>query len=196
MAQLSALSEMRAFKTILLTVGVTLVSIEFCWHVWTWRHYAEGRAILKHFKVEYMHTNDYSSIGIYDVKTGQPIWVRWDFGHGGDSVMESYYFQGHDVFDITFGSNRPARYGVYFLGPGRSATWWLDRLGNGAFTERIFYDTNGAYSKHEVWYDNKWQLVDKRDRTNGLVFNGIWHSFARTGTNETWKLEGVSTNQF
>jgi hypothetical protein len=185
---------MRAFKTILLVVGVALVFTDVGWRIWDWHHYAESRAILEHFKVEYMHTNDWSGIGIFDAKTSHPIWVRWDIGHDGDSTFEQHYVEGHDVFDIVLSGNKPPKYTVYFRGPGKSGTWWLDRLGNGSFTERIFYDTNGAPLKHEVWYDNKWQLVDRRDGTNGLVINGMWHPFARTGTNETWTLNGVSTN--
>jgi hypothetical protein len=184
---------MRAFKTILLVLGVALVFTDVSWRIWAWHHYAEGRAVLQHFKVEYMHTNDWSSIGIFDRKTSQPIWTKFNFSN---DVMESYYSQGHDVFDVTLSSNRPPKYSVYFRGSDKSVTWWLDRLGSGSFTERIYYDTNGAPSKHEVWYDNKWQLVDRRDGTNGLVINGVWHSFARTGTNKTWTVEEVSTNHF
>jgi hypothetical protein len=187
---------MKAFKTILLVVGVALLLADFSWHVWDWHHYAEGRAVLEHFKVGYTHTNDMSGLEIYDAKTGQPIWAKVEFGHDSNSVMESYYFQGKDTFDVTLSSNRSPKFGVYFRGSGKSETWWFDRLGNGSFTERIFYDTNGALSKHEVWYDNRWQLVDRHDGTNGLVIDGLWHPFARTGTNKTWAVEGVSTNLF
>jgi len=187
---------MKTFKTILLVVGVTLVLADVSWRIWTWHHYADYRAFVRQFTVGEMHTNDTLGLVIYDAKTGQPIWSKFEFGHDGNSIMESYYFQGKDTFDVALSSNRPPKYSVYFRGSGKSETWWLDRLGNGSFTERIYYYTNGEFSKREAWYHNQWQLVDRRDGTNGLVINGMWHAFARTGTNETWTLAGVSTNNF
>jgi hypothetical protein len=184
---------MRAFKTILLVVIALLVLADVSWRVWAWRHYAAGRAVLAHFKVEYTHTNDWSGIGIFDAKTSKPVWVRWDIGHDGNSSIESSYFQGHDVLDVTTTSNGPPKYSVFFGGPGKSVTWWLDRLGSGSFTERIFYDTNGVPAKHEVWYDNAWQLVDRRDGTNGLVIDGQWHQLA-IDTNRTWTTKAASIN--
>ena len=186
---------MSVLKSIVLIAGVVLVFTDVSSRIWAWHHYAERSALLEHFKMEYMHTNDWSGVGIFDARTGHPIFVRWDVGQHGDSVLEEHYFEGHDVLDITLSSNKPPKYSVFFGGPGKSVTWWLDRLGSGSFTERIFYDTNGAPSKHEVWYDDKWQLVERRDGTNGLVINGDWHSFAVTDTNKTWTLQGVGTNR-
>jgi hypothetical protein len=186
---------MRAFKFILLIVGVTLLTADLSWRVWAWHHYADSRSVLEHFKVEYMHTNDWSGIGVFDAKTSQPIWVRWNIGHDGDSIMEQHYFHGHDVFDITLSSNKPPKYSVFFGGPGKSVTWWLDRLGSGSFTERIYYDKNGVPSKHEVWYDDAWHLVDRRDGTNGMVIDEQWRQLA-IGTNQTWTIKPPSTNQF
>jgi hypothetical protein len=186
---------MRVFKTILLVFGVLLVMADISWRVWAWHHYAEGRAVLKHFKVEYLHTNDWSGIGIFDAKTSQPIWVRWDIGHDGDSIMEQHYFEGHDVFDVTLSSNRPPQYGVFFRGPGKSVTWWLDDSGSGSFTERIYYNTNGDFYKREVWYKQAWHLVDRRDDKNGLIIDGQWHQLT-FDTNRTWVIEAVSTNHF
>ena len=114
---------MRAFKFILLIVGVTLLTADLSWRVWAWHHYADSRSVLEHFKVEYMHTNDWSGIGIFDAKTSKPILMRWNFGHDENSGMDSYYFQGHDVFDITLSSNKPPKYSVLFGGPGKSVTW-------------------------------------------------------------------------
>jgi hypothetical protein len=142
-----------------------------------------------------MHTNDVSGLSINDAKTGQPIWTKFGFGHDSNSIMESYYFQGKDAFDVTLSSNRPPRFGVYFRGPGKSVTWWLDRPGIGSFTERIYYGTNGDFSKHEVWFDNTWQLVDRRDEKNGLVIDGQWHQLT-FDTNRAWTIETASTNHF
>ena len=184
---------MRGFKTILLVVSIVLVAADISWRVWAWHHCSEGRAILQRFKVEYTHTNDVSSIGIYDAKSGQPIWTEFDFNHDGTPDNESYFFLGQDVFDITLSSNRPPKYSVWFRGPGKSVTWWLDHQGSGSFTERIFYDTNGVPAKHEVWYDNTWHLVERRDEKNGLVIDGQWRHLA-SNTNGTWTTEAVSTN--
>jgi hypothetical protein len=98
-------------------------------------------------------------------------------------------------FDITLSSNKPPKYSVFFGGPGKSVTWWLDRLGSGSFTERIYYDKNGVPSKHEVWYDDAWHLVDRRDGTNGMVIDEQWRQLA-IGTNQTWTIKPPSTNQF
>ena len=187
---------MRAFKAILLALVVALVLVDFSWHVWDWHHYAKNRAALERFKVEDLSTDDWSGIGIFDAKSGQPIWTAFDFTHDGKPNIESYYFQGREVFDVALSSNRPPKYCVFFRGAGKSETWWIDRLGNGSFTERIFYDTNGVPFKHEVWYDDAWRSVDKRDGTNGFVINGVWHSFVWTGTNKTWTVDGLSTNYY
>src|SRR5208282_940342 len=168
-------ARMGAFKTILLVICVTLVLADDSLRIWAWHDYTGSRAFARQFRLDALHTNDTSGIGIFYVKTKQPIWTKFDFSNG---VMESYYFRGKDTFDVTLSSNQPPKYAVYFRGSGKSVTWWLDRPGIGSFTERIFYDTNGDFSKYEVWLDNTWQLVDRRDGTNGLVINGQWHRLA------------------
>jgi hypothetical protein len=162
------------------------------WRVWAWHHYADYRALATQFKLEVLHTNDASGIGIFYAKTEQPIWTKFDFGNG---VNESYYFRGHDVFDVTLSSNRPPKYGVFFRGTGKSVAWWLDRGGNGSFTERIFYDTNGVFFRHEIWYNEAWHLVDRRNETNGIVIDGQWHQLL-FDTNHNWTIEAVSTNHY
>jgi hypothetical protein len=107
---------MRAFKTILLIMGVALVFTDVSWRIWAWHHYAKDRAVLERFKVEDLSTNDWSGIGIFDAKSGQPIWTEFDFNHDGKADIESYFFQGQDVFDVTLSSNRPPKYAVYFRG--------------------------------------------------------------------------------
>jgi hypothetical protein len=111
-----------------------------------------------------------------------------------NSKMETYYFRGKDVFDIALSSNRPPKYGVYFYGPGKSSTTWLDRRGIGSFTERIFYDTNGDFSKHEVCVDNTWQPVVRRNGKNGLVIDGRWHQLV-FDANGALTIEGALTNR-
>jgi hypothetical protein len=153
-----------------------------------YRH-AEDVAILasyKNFKIEVLHTNDWSGVGLFEAKTEQPIWTEWSID--GKPVMENYYFQGHSVFDIGLSSNRPPRYSVYYREPDKSVTWWLDRGGNGSFTERIFYNTNGNFYKQEIWYDQSWQKVDRRNETNGIVLNDQWFPLKRDA-NGAWMID-------
>ncbi|HEY3932201.1 MAG TPA: hypothetical protein VGM58_07510 [Verrucomicrobiae bacterium] len=178
---------MKAATKILLVVVGLLFLIDIGWRVWVWHHYAAGREVLKNFKVEYLHTNDWSGIGIFDAKSDQPIWTKFDIGHDSNSIMESYYFRGKDTFDVTVTSNRPPKYGVFFRGSGKSVTWWLDDVGSGLFTDRISYNTNGNFYKREIWYKEAWHLVDRRNETNGIVINGKWFQLGRD-TNG-WTIE-------
>ena len=184
---------MKAFKGIpwwAVILGMLLVA-NLGWISWNVRHYTDIRAAGEHFRMEVLHTNDDSGVGLYLMNKGQeqPLWTEFKFGNNG-SKSETYYFRGQDVFDITVSSNLPPRYSVFFRGPGKSVTWWLDRRGSGSFTERIFYDTNGIPARHEVWYGNTWQLVDRRSEKNGLIINGEWYQLA-FGTNGTWTLGAV-----
>jgi hypothetical protein len=182
---------MRTFKYILLIAGVMLLTADVGWRVWVWHYYADYQVFSKQFKLEVLHTNDTSGIGIFYANTEQPIWTKFDIGH---DVMESYYFKGHDVFDVTLSSNRPPSYGVYFRGADKSVTWWLDR-GLGNFTERIYYNTNGDFYKREIWYKQAWHLVDRRNGGNGIIIDGQWHPLA-FDTNRNWIIKDVSTNHY
>jgi hypothetical protein len=171
---------------------ILLLLANLGWMSWNLYRHAEYVAILasyKNFKLEVLHTNDWSGIGRFEAKTEQPIWVEWSVD--GKPMMENHYFQGHDVFDVTLSSNRPARYSVYYREPDKSITWWLDRGGNGSFTERIFYDTSGNFYKQEVWYDQSWQKVDRRNGTNGIIPNNHWFPLKRDA-NGVWTID--STN--
>jgi hypothetical protein len=159
------------------------------WNLYQYAEYGAIRAAYKHFKIEVLHTNDLSGTGLFEAKTEQPIWAEWS--RDGKLEMENYFFQGQDVFDVALSSNRPPRYGVFFRGPEKSVTWWLDRGGIGSFTERIFYDTNGDSSKHEIWYNQSWQTVDRRNKTNGIIINGQWFRL-KFDTNGAWTID--STN--
>jgi hypothetical protein len=182
---------MKTAKVILLAVVGLLLVADIHWRFRIWNSNAEIRAFAQQFKIEVLHTNDMSGIGIFKAKIEEPIWT--EFSQDGKPLIENYYFHGKDVFDITLSSNRPPKYGVWFRNSDKSVTWWLDRHGIGSFTERIFYDTNSDFSKHEVWYHESWQVVDRRNEKNGIVINGQWHQLA-FDTNGMWTIE-TETNQ-
>jgi hypothetical protein len=172
---------------------ILLLLANLGWMLWNLHQHAEDvaiRASYKNFKIEVLRTNNWSGIGLVEAKTEQPIWIEWSVD--GKPVMENYYFEGRDVFDVALSSNRLPRYSVYFHEPDKSVTWWLDRGGNGSFTERIFYNTNGNFYKHEVWYDQSWQTVEKRNETNGIVINSQWFRLKKFDTNGAWTID--STN--
>lgn len=168
-----------------LILGLLLIA-NLGWMGWNWGQNADLRLAAKHFKVEALHTNDMSGIGIFEAKTEQPLWL--EFSQDGKPVIENYFFNGKDVFNIILSSDRPPRYSVYFRGPGRSVTWWFNREGVSTFTDRISYDTNGVPSKQEVWYNQTWCPVDRRNEKNGIVINGQWHQLA-FDTNGLWTIE-------
>lgn len=179
---------------------IFLLLVNLIWMFWNLHQNGGFRAAVaaNRFKVEALHTNDLSGIGIFERQTEQPLWTEWNFSHEGKPEMENYFFQGKDVFDIALSSNHPPRYTVFFPGPEKSGTWWLDRGGAESFTERIFYETNGAPSKHEVWYANTWYPVDRRNEKNGIVINRQWHQLS-FDTNGMWTTEAPtmeSTNHF
>lgn len=182
---------MKTAKVILLAVVGLLLLADVSWRIWTWNANAETRALAKKFKTEVLHTNDWSGIGIYEAKSEQPLWI--EFSQDEKPIQENYFFHGKVAFDITLSSNRPPKYSVWFRKTDKSVTWWLDRRGTGSFTERIFYDTNEFFSKHEIWYNEAWQVVDKRNGKNGIVLNGQWFQLA-FDTNDLWTIE-AKTNQ-
>jgi hypothetical protein len=114
---------------------IFLLLVNLIWMSWNLQKNGGFRAAIaaSRFKVEALHTNDLSGIGIFERRTEQPLWTEWDFSHKGKPEMENYFFQGKDVFDITLSSNRPPRYTVFFPGPEKSGTWWLDRGGAKSF---------------------------------------------------------------
>jgi hypothetical protein len=99
-----------------------------------------------------------------------------------------FFFEGKDVFDIHTKEGQHPKFGVYFRGPGKSATWWMDDEGSGSFTDRIYYNTNGNFYKREIWYNQAWHTVERRDKKNGIVVNGQWHQLG-FDTNRLWTIE-------
>jgi hypothetical protein len=164
-------------------------------------YHADIYPAAKQFKVVVVHTNDVSpwpylsgdasAVGIVDVKTGKPVWVKWDTQDAGNRDIQSCFFRGEHVFDLYWTTNRPLVYGVYFHGPGKSLTWWQNRGGAGIFTQRTHYDTNGDLSLNEAWYDEAWHPIVRRNKSNGIVLNGQWHQLA-FDTNGMWTTEATN----
>jgi len=167
-------------------VLILLLLANLGWMSWNVHQYADRIVAAKLFRVKLLNTNDVSGVVFYEVKTKQPIWSR--FRQEGGKVTETSFYQGKEVFEIFVRSNRPPKYGVYFRGDGNSAMWWVDRGGSGSFTERVTYDTEGVPRRHEVWYDDAWHRVERRDEMNGVIMNGEWRRL-RLGTNGVWTIE-------
>ena len=149
------------------------------------------RSGAKQFKLVHFHTNDVAGIGIVEKITGKPLWIEWDFNHDGKPDEESYFYQGTNVFNLHLSQGQRPKYDVIFYGAGKSQVWWWDK-GNGSFTERISYDTNGNRSGFEVWYDKAWHSVVRQNKKNGVMLNGQWNELW-VDTNGLWTME-LSTN--
>ncbi len=165
---------------------IILLSANLGWISWNVYQRASLPAAVKQFRFEELHTNDMSGIGLFQARTDRPIWTQ--FTENGRPAIENYFFQGEDVFDVILKSNRPPVYNVYFHGPGKSVTWWLNAGGSSTFTERIYYDSNGNFSSNEVWWSQTWHTVERRDGTNGILVKGQWHRLA-FDTNGMWTIE-------
>lgn len=148
--------------------------------------HATLRAAVKQFRFEVLHTNNMSGIGLFRAKTDQAIWTQ--FSENNAPVIENYFFLGNDLFDVVFRSNRPPVYNVYFRGPGKSMTWWLNANGANTFTEKISYDADGRLSRSEILYDQAWHTVVRRNDKNGILVNGQWRQL-RFDTNRMWAIE-------
>jgi hypothetical protein len=179
----------RSEGTLLSTIVILLLLTNLSWMSWNVYQHAARRDVSRQFRLEVLHTNDMSGIGLFEAKTDQPIWTQ--FSENGEPVIENHFFRGKDVFDITLRTNHPAVYNVYFRGVGKSVKWWLNAGGSDTFTERIFYDTNGEFFRSEVWYDQEWQPVDRRDGKNGIIVSGQWHQLA-FDTNGMWMIKGLA----
>jgi hypothetical protein len=171
---------------------ILFLIIDCVWHafVWypRWRENAISRFVAKQIRVVAIHTNDLSGIEIMDVNSGKPLWIEWGSEDNGQPSTVSYYYQGKNVFNVILSDRCIPRYEVNFYGKGKSVTWWTDRGGSGSFTERIFYDTNGDLSGHEIWYDHAWHTLIKQNGKNGIVVDGKWIQ-PTIGTNGMWTIE-------
>jgi len=172
-----------ATKILLVVVGLLLL-VDICFHILARN---SNVTFAKQFKLETFHTNNVSVIGIDDAKTGKPLLMNWNYGDGLNPGELSFFSEGINVLNVYFRTNKPPAYRFIFHGPVKSETWWFDRQGIGSFDERIFYDTNADFSKHEIWYQDTWQTVDRRNEKNGIVLNGQWYQLA-FDANHNWTI--------
>ncbi len=164
---------------------IVLLAANLVWVFWRLKNYSTVSEDVEQFKLEVVRTNELSGIGLFVAKTGEPIWTK--LSEGGRPIVEKHFFDGKNVFDVQFRSNRPPVFSAYFYGEGKSVTWWTDRGGSGSFTERIHYDKGGNLSRHEVWFDRSWIPMDRRDGKNGVVVNGEWQRIT-LDTNGLWSF--------
>ena len=184
---------------------ILLLLANLGWMWWNSSRHSGLRAAGKQFKIEMLHTNGASGVGIFEGKTEQPLWVEWDLDSDGKADQVNYFFQGKDVFDVSLSSNHPPKFSVYFRSSSADTTrrcrirmhpptvsrsrekrtWWIDDGGNGSFSERIYYNTNGNFYRREAWYNEAWQVVDRRNERNGIVINGAWRQLHLDTNTET-----------
>ena len=166
---------------------ILLLLVNLGWISWNWHYNADIRVAAKQFKIEVLHTNNISGVGIVEAKTGKPLWIEWDYTTNGEEF--SYFFHGTNIFNLNLWKGKPLAYDVGFHGLGKSSVWWWD-LGRGTFIQRNFFNTNGDFSKAEVWYNEAWHTVDRRNEHNGVIINGQWHQLA-FDTNGMWTIEAT-----
>jgi hypothetical protein len=140
----------------------------------TWNYHAHDlRSVSKQFKVAVLRTNGVEGIELIETKTGQPIWIGWDFDRDGTPSTTSYFFQGKNVMNIYAPTGKSTRREVIFYGEdGKAKVSWADRSGTGLFTERIFYDRGEPLL--EVWYNQDWYVAEQRNNKRGIVVDGRW----------------------
>src|SRR5206468_122618 len=85
-----------------------LLAINLGWMSWNLHRQAGLAGADRRFKMEVLHTNNVSGIGLFDTETSQPLWARWNFVRDGNSVTEDYYyFRGQHAFEVWWMTNHP-----------------------------------------------------------------------------------------
>jgi hypothetical protein len=175
------------------SILILLLLINLGWMCWNACHNSVPDWVAKRFIFESFHTNDVTSFGIVDARTGRPILNEGDFGDDLKPGTIDYYFQGTNVLDVTVNqTDLLPRYQFIFRGSGKSQVWWINLDGGPFFNARIFYNTNGERTNYEIWYNQSWQTVDRRNGKNGIVINGQWHRLG-FDTNRRWTIEASET---
>lgn len=165
-----------------------LVLADIGWRFWAWTH---PQAVCstttsitgRPFMLMADHRSNVDAISIRKDKTWEAVYVEMDLNNDRQPDQVLHYFNGKDVFNVNLQPGQPPKFDVYFYGPGKSVTWWLDRGGAGAFTDRIFYDTTGNLTRHEVLLGPTWRALEKRAQQNGVVIDGQWTPVQLTNGN-------------
>ncbi len=143
-----------------------------------------GSASLQ-FNFKTIRTNGCEGLMIIDKRTGDPIWARWDLDGDAKPDTFSYFFQGKDVMDIHVRAGMlPRREVIFYDENNRAKISWIDRSGQGLFTERVFYGPDTP--RLEVWYKEGWRGTTKRGSHRGIELDGVW--FPLQITNGEWTV--------
>jgi hypothetical protein len=154
---------------------------------WNVAQHAKDRAVGRRFTIQAVRTNGSEGVVIVDRASRRPVWSDFllpDKQAQATNEMVSFWFDGRDVMDINLGPGRPPRRGVMFYDTdGKMKTMWADRGGNGTFDERVFY---GDQAREEVWFNDSWHTVIRRDGKRGAILNGKWCEIGRVSG--VWSL--------
>ena len=169
---------MKKINGILLYIVTLLVLADLSWRVLDWSDDANGRTSGLHVNVIGIHTNDADGVEIVESKTGKPLWIEWQDKADKTPEEFSYFFQGTKVLNVYLRKSQPPLYRFIFHGPGKSEQWWLNLGGEPTFTGRVSYDTNGDLSDFDVWLNESWHAVERRNGHNGVIINGEWQQLS------------------
>jgi hypothetical protein len=143
-----------------------------------WRNDKQRRAITDVFEVVYVRTNEMKGLALKLRRTGDPIWIAWNFYPTNKLDLVSYYWAGNNVMNFYPRPNAPPRFDVSFFGEdGVMQSLWFNRGTNPWFTERTQYGTDTP--RKEIWFDEQWHFVEFQTnagkRRAGIVLDGKWH---------------------
>ncbi len=172
-------------KNLILTAYAVLVTVLLVLDI--------GRQIWRHrrlpseappFNLIHVYTNGTWATGIIDTRTRQPVRIEWSLKKDGKTDCISYFFEGKSILELhLFPGRPPGRWETFYDRAGNEKIVWIDHLGTGQFSERILCDSGTV----EVWYQDRWQSTDLRNKVRGIVLDGKWCPLILT--NGLWSIE-------
>jgi len=156
-----------------------LVVIDISWRCWFWLGHRSicstttsisGKPVL----VMADHHSNVDVISLRKQGEWETIYAEMDLNSDRIPDELMHYFNGRDVFNVNLQPGQNPKYDVYFYGPGKSVTWWVDRAGAGGFTDRLFYDTEGKLTRHEALLRDTWRVLETRSQRKGAMVDGQW----------------------
>jgi len=153
-----------------------LVLVDIGFRVREWRDNSRVLALSKLFEVVTVHTNAAFATVIIDRKTKQPLWGKWKYDSGDQSV--SYFYDGRNVMNFYPREGEAPRFDVTFFGDdGTVKALWINRGSNAFFTERARYDVD--VPRKEIWFNERWYPLVPRTNNDGsvkggIIFDGKW----------------------